>query len=425
MNNRAGHSLLYIHCSTKKVNKSSMPIHPNPAQLRADTPGCEKVIHFNNAGASLMPLPVLNEIQQYLLLEMSMGGYEAARASESKIRSFYEQAAALLNTKPENIAYTVNATDAFSRALSSIAFEPGDLIVTSDNDYISNQITFLSLRKRLGIELIRCESQPAGEVDVDALRSLFRKRKPKLFALSHMPTNSGLIQPAEACGKLSREYDVLFLLDACQTIGQLSLDVTQLHCDFLSATGRKFLRGPRGTGLLFVSDRILQSDRAPLFLDMRGADWVGKEEYQLNPSARRFEDWETAYALQVGLGKAIEYACRLGLDFIEQSIKSISHEIRNRLKQLPNLQLLDNGRHLGGIISTYLPSVRDPVALRNYLQAKGINTTVQMRNDALIDFDRKSVPWSLRISPHYYNTMEEVDKLMSALHEAEASFNNT
>src|SRR5437868_2706208 len=266
-------------------------------KLRADTPGCEGRIHFNNAGAGLMPASVLEAAQAHLRLESEIGGYEAAAAQEEAIANFYRATAQLLGCRPENIAHTANATDAYSRALSSIPFEAGDVLATTRNDYISNQIAFLSLQRRLGIEIVHAPDLPEGGVDVAALETIVKKRRPRLVAVTHIPTNAGLVQPVEEIGAICQDNRVLYLVDACLSVGQRVLDVEEIRCDFLTATHRKYLRGARGSGFLYVSDEALAAGLEPLFIDMQGARWADAAHYEPVRSARRFEDWEFPYAL--------------------------------------------------------------------------------------------------------------------------------
>ena len=200
-----------------------------------------------------MPLPVLNAIKAHLDLEARIGGYEAARQETARISQVYEAASSLLNCQAKNIAFTANATDSYSRALSAIPFKSGDVILTTNEDYTSNQIAFLSLKKRFGVEVVRIPSAQGGGVDLNRAGQLITDLHPKLVAITHMPTNSGLIQPVAEIGEYCRRQDTLYLLDACQTAGQLNLDVEQIGCDFLSSTCRKFLRGPRGVGFLYVN----------------------------------------------------------------------------------------------------------------------------------------------------------------------------
>ncbi|UHG92791.1 aminotransferase class V-fold PLP-dependent enzyme [Spirosoma oryzicola] len=383
--------------------------------LRNDTPGTRHVVHFNNAGASLMPQPVIDAITSHLTLESEIGGYEAAQLRQDATQQFYTSTADLLNTTAEHIAATANATDAYARALSSIPFERGDVILTTVNDYVSNQLAFLSLQKRLGVNIVRAEDSPAGGVSVEDIASKIKALRPRLVAVTHIPTNSGLIQPVEAIGQLCREADVLYLVDACQSVGQLPLDVNQIHCDFLTATCRKFLRGPRGVGFLYVSDKVLSSQLAPLFVDLRGAVWESADSYQLLPTAQRFEYWEFPHALLQGAAEANRYALSVGLEAIARRNTTLRENLCNRLRQLPDVRLLDEGERLASIIT--LSSERKPAAdLKSALLAERINTSLSDHGSAILDYDRKGITTAaLRISPHYFNTEEEITTLVDAL----------
>lgn len=384
-------------------------------KLRKETPGIVKVNHMNNAGAGLMPQPVIDAIIGHIELEAEIGGYEAADFRKNEIREFYTAASKLLNCKPENIAFTANATDAFTRAFSSIPFEKGDIILTTNDDYISNQLHFLSFAKRFGIIIKHVKSAAGGGVDLNDLDRQLKLWKPKLLSVTHVPTNSGLVQPVEEIAEIVSKYDTLYLLDACQSVGQIPLDVKKIKCDFLSATSRKFLRGPRGAGFLYVSDRVLDMGLEPLFIDMRGADWIAKDKYIQRPGAIRFEDWEFAYALLLGTKAAISYYLDNQPEQIWERIKLLSSYIRKQLADIPEIRLLDKGPELCSLITFTLPGM-NPEQLKKELAEKDINVVTSYRNFAVIDFDEKEVEWAIRISPHYYNLESEADELIHALH---------
>ena len=384
--------------------------------LRNDTPGCHGKIHFNNAGASLMPQPVIDAIQHHISLEAMLGGYEAADQVDAEMNGFYNSAAKLLNAHPRNIAFTSSATNSYTRALSCIPFEKGDKVLIANEDYISNQLAFLSLEKRWNIQLIRAGSIQEGGVDIADMERLMDKHHPKLVSLTHVPTNSGLVQPVAAVGQLCRDRNIHYLVDACQSVGQFPVDVNQIQCDFLSATFRKFLRGPRGTGFLYVSDSILDKNWEPLFIDMRGAEWTGDNTYKIRPDARRFEEWELPYALVLGAKAAIDYALHIGLDEIQIRNKFLSEAIRQKIEASKGLHLLDLGKELSSII-TLSVAKGQPKDLLDALRKRNINTSISYRNFALIDFEKKGVEWALRISPHYFNTEEEIETLIKALQE--------
>ena len=389
------------------------------ARLRAETPGCASRIHFNNAGSGLMAAPVLEAITEYLELEAELGGYEAADAREEAIHDFYAATAQLLGCKARNIAFASNATDAFARALSSIPFASGDLILTTRDDYISNQIAFFSLRKRFGVDVVHAPNVPEGGVDVGAMERLMRERRPRLVAVTHIPTNSGLVQPVAEIGRRCRELELLYLVDACQSVGQYAIDVEQLGCDFLSATGRKFLRGPRGSGLLYVSDRALAAGYEPLFIDMRGARWVGPEDYRQVETAARFEDWEFSYATLLGSAAAIRYALTVGIDVIAERTPALGAALRERLAELDGVRIFDRGRRRCAIVTFTVDGWNSEV-LMTELRRRRINSSVSAREHALYDFTDKGVEACVRMSPHYYNTEQEVDEVVDAVRELAA-----
>jgi selenocysteine lyase/cysteine desulfurase len=362
-----------------------------------------------------MPTPIVRAITSHIALEAEIGGYEAAELRRDDIRKFYTATADLLNTTPENIAATANATAAYARALSSIPFERGNVILTTINDYVSNQIAFLSLQKRFGVKIVRADDDLKGGVSVDDMASKIESLRPRLVAVTHVPTNSGLVQPVEAIGQLCREYDVLYLVDACQSVGQLPVDVFAIHCDFLTATCRKFLRGPRGMGFLYVSDKVLSEGYAPLFIDLHGASWESANEFRPVPTALRFEDWEFPYALVLGAAEAHRYALNVGLDNIRERNAELCNSLRGSLTDLPGVRLLDEGEHLSSIVT--LISDRKPAEdIKAQLSAEHINTSLSTHGAAILDYDRKGMTTSaLRISPHYFNTNLEVNTLIETL----------
>lgn len=384
--------------------------------LRGDTPGSEKVVHFNNAGCGLLAKPVLATMLDHLNLEAEIGGYEAAAARASEVDGFYREIAALINARPHNIAFAASATHAYSTALSSIPFEPGDVVLTTRNDFISNQIAFLSLRKRFGVEIVHAPDTAEGGVDVEAMAALMRDRRPKLVAATHIPTNSGLVQPIAEIGRHCRELGLLYLVDACQSVGQYPVDVEEIGCDLLTSTCRKFLRGPRGSGFLFVSDRFLEAGHEPLFIDMHGARWSAPGEYDPAESARRFEEWEFPYATVLGCARAARYAREVGLEAISRRTPALAARLRDGLAAVPGIEVLDRGPKLGALV-TFSVKGWEAIPFKEAMDARRINSALSYREFAQFDFGDKDVDWCLRLSPHYYNTEQEVDDVAAAVAE--------
>ena len=386
------------------------------ARWRADTPACSRLVHLNNAGAALAPRPVQSAILDHLALEQEMGGYEAADARLEDIRHAYAAMGRLLGTEARNIALVQNSTVAFAQAISAFDFNQGDILLTSRSDYASNQIMYLSLEHRRGVEIVRAPDAAEGGIDPDAVQKLIRRRRPSLVALTWIPTNSGLVQPVEAVGRICRNAGVPYLVDACQAVGQLPVDVAALQCDYLSGTARKFLRGPRGLGFLYVSDRVLEAGAHPVLVDMHGADWTDPDAFALNPDARRFETWEVAFALVLGLGAAAEYALQAGVEPTGRRARELAEHARSRLAVIPGVRILDRGPELCAIVTIAVDG-RDTRDIKLDLRRRGINTSSPHREDAVIDMDEKGTASALRISPHYYNTHEEIDTTVGAIRE--------
>jgi selenocysteine lyase/cysteine desulfurase len=389
----------------------------DPTPWRSDTPAARAGrIHLNNAGAGLMPRPVIEAITGHIGLETQLGGYEAADAARPDIAAAYDSVARLIGAGARNIAVVENATVAFAQALSAFDFAAGDRILTTRNDYISNQLMYLSLRKRAGVEIVHAEDLPEGGVDPQSVRELIRLHRPRLVAVTWVPTNSGLIQPVEDVGAVCAELEVAYLIDACQAVGQIEIDVARLQCDFLSATARKFLRGPRGAGFLYVSDRMLERGAAPLWIDMRGARWTDPLEYALAPDATRFENWEFAYALLLGMGAAARYAMDVGVAAGGAYAAALAARAREGLRAIPGARVLDRGPTLAAIVTVELPGATAEEIMRA-LREQAINTSATHRDFAVIDMDAKRARDALRISPHYYNTERDIDTLLFALEE--------
>ncbi|MDJ0907097.1 MAG: aminotransferase class V-fold PLP-dependent enzyme [Woeseiaceae bacterium] len=382
------------------------------ASARADTPAAERILHFNNAGASLMPTPVYEAVLEHLALEREIGGYEAESIAAEAAGAFYTEFAALLNCRSSEIAYVENATRAWDMAFYSIPFKAGDRVLTHGSEYSSNFLALLQQRERCGIEIDIAPSDASGQVDVDALEARIRPET-RLIALTHIPTQGGLVNPAEAVGDVARRHGILFLLDACQSVGQIDLDVERIGCQMLSGTGRKFLRGPRGTGFLYVSDDVVDT-LDPVFIDMRAADWVAPDRYRFKDGARRFETWESYVAGRVGLARAVRYARELGLDSIEERVASLAATLRTALAGLPGVTVHDLGERRSGIV-TFQKGGESPEDTAARLREMHINVSYTNRLSAQIDFGERGIDSLVRASVHYFNTEEEIERFAASV----------
>jgi selenocysteine lyase/cysteine desulfurase len=402
--------------SADELRRRESPLDPlDLDRLRAETPGVAFGIHLNNAGAALAPAPVLDAVREHLQAEVELGGYEAADAREAEIREAYRAVEALLGAPEGTVAFVENATAAFAAALSAIPFRAGDLLLTTRQDYVSNQLMYFSLRERFGIRVERAPDLPAGGVDTQAMVEAVRRERPRLVAMTHIPTSSGLVQDPAPIARECRAREIPFLLDACQSVGQMPVEVGELPATFIAATSRKFLRGPRGSGFLYVDRQALEAGLTPLFPDLRGADWIEADRARPAPDARRFENWEFAWALVLGTGAAARYAGAVGLPAIRDRAWELAAELRERLREIPGVRVLDRGPRLSAIVTA---TVRgwEPPRLVGKLREMGIRTSSVDRASALLDFDEKKVEGALRLSPHYYTAARELDAAVEALH---------
>ncbi|MEU4670734.1 aminotransferase class V-fold PLP-dependent enzyme [Amycolatopsis sp. NPDC023774] len=380
------------------------------ARARAETPGCSGVVHFNNAGSALPPARVTDTMVDYLRAEALVGGYEAAAAAAERTEAVYTSVARLINAAPEDIAITDNATRSWQAVFYALRFGPGEKILTSRAEYASNAIAYLQVARRTGARVEVVADDETGQLDVADLRRLIDDDV-KLITVSHVPTQCGLVNPAEEIGKVAREAGIPFLLDACQSAGQLDLDVELLQCDALSATGRKYLRGPRGTGFLYVHPR-LRERLEPATLDLHSASWESPNEFVVDPTAKRFEVWERDYAAVLGLGAAVDYALEWGLPAIEQRVGELGATLRGRLGELDGVRVHDVGARKCGLVAFSLDGLgAEQVKVR--LSAAKINTSVTHATSAQYDFTARDLPDLVRASVHYYNTEGEIDLLTS------------
>jgi len=380
--------------------------------IRADTPGVEHVTHLMAAGSALMPTPVIEAMNAYLALEARIGGYEAEARCADELDAVYDDVARLVGAKRTEIALLENATAAWCQAFYALSLKRGDRILTAEAEYAANFVAFLQRAKRDGITVDVVPSDAQGALDVAALEQMIDDRV-ALIAITWIPTNGGLVNPAEAVGQVARRHDIPYLLDACQAVGQMPVDVATLGCDFLSATGRKFLRGPRGTGFLYVREALIES-LEPAMVDHFAAPWVATERYALRPDARRFENWENAYMLRAGLGTAVRYAMDLGLDAIQARAWQLAEALRARLRAMPGATVKDLGRIKSAIVSFTIDGL-EPGQVVQVLREQAINIGTSDPASTLLDAQARKLPMLLRASPHYYNTEDELDRLLDAL----------
>ena len=382
------------------------------ARIRAETPGCARVLHLNAAGSSLPSRRTLEATLDHLKLEAEIGGYEAADQARDTLDGFYPSVARLIGAEESEIGFVENATRAWDLAFYSLDFKPGDRILTCVSEYSSNYISYLQVAKKTGAEIVVVPDDKHGQIDLAALERAIDKRT-KLVSLSHVPTQGGLVQPAEAVGKIVNDAGVLYLLDACQSVGMMPIDVKRIGCDFLSATGRKYMRGPRGTGFLYARTRST-SRIEPIFLDNHAARWTGDREYTVLGDAKRFENWERYFAGVIGLKVAADQANELGMEAVWARLRQLADGLRARLAKLGGVTLTDLGMVKGAIV-TFAVKDADHTALKMALREQGINVSVSTQFSSRLDLLGRGLHDVMRASVHVYNTEDELDRFAAAL----------
>jgi len=382
-------------------------------RARGDTPACEDVLHFNNAGSSLPPRCVVEAQTAHLELEARIGGYEASDREQAKWERAYDAVAALIGCDRSEVAVVENATRAWDMAFYAVPLKRGDRVLTARAEYVSNYLAMLQIAGKSGASVEVVPSDADGALDLEALRRMVDDRV-KLVCVTHAAGNGGLVNPVEDIGRIVRQQSgALFLVDACQSAGQLPLDVDRIQADMLSATGRKFLRGPRGVGFLYVRRSVLGALEPP-FVDLHAAHWTSAQHYEWREDARRFENWETNYASKIGLAVAVDYALEWGMEAISARTLGLAALLRERLAELRGVTVRDIGRVKSGIC-TFTVEGKDAFAVRDALRARAVNTSVSTIEAARLDFEARGLSQMVRASVHYYNSEDEVDRFCREL----------
>jgi len=377
------------------------------ARLRAETPGADRILHLNHAGSSLMSAPTIAAVQAQLRREAEGGSMEAGSAAAVALEQVRADAAELLNAAADEIAFTGGNSDGWGRAFAALRLKPGDKVLVARSEWGGN----LACLERAGVVIETVPSDDDGQISLAALESRLDDRV-RLLALTWAPANGGLIQPAAAVGRLARAAGVPYFIDAAQVVGQLPVDVRAVGCDMLTAPGRKALRGPRGTGLLFVR-RDFQDRLDPAFVDTNSAP-IGPVGTVLRSDARRFESAEGPAALRLGLGVAIRQALDLGIGNIRAAIAANADALRARLAEVPGVTLRDLGIERSGLVSFTLAG-RAGAPVQAAMLAQGINLGFNGRAYTPLDMDARGLDEVLRASVSYLTTEAELDRFIAAL----------
>lgn len=373
--------------------------------------------YFNHAGASLMSQSVIDTVVAHLQLESRIGGYAAAMQQQSAMDQVYARAAQLLNCDTDEIALTDSHSRGWRDVLSCLQFSKGDRILVSHSEWGGNYAALTHMAQRSGASLEIMPATTTGEVCLKSLAHMLDDRV-RLVSLTWLPANGGLIQPAAQVGALTRAAGIPFFLDAAQAVGQLPVDVRALACDVLTTPGRKWLRGPRGTGLLYVR-RAFLSALIPPVVDHFTAPFA-QGCYTLRDDARRFETSEAGIAARLGLGQALEEALTQGIDHIQLNIVAKSQLIREALAQLPHVQLRDTGVHQSGLVSFTFDHLSPKTALTR-LHELGVEVASNGVAFTPLDMQARGLTDILRASVHTINTEGDIARLIHAVSKTAAT----
>lgn len=383
-------------------------------QLRAETKGTTKRIHFNNAGSALPPDVVVDTVVDYLKEEAVFGGYETEAKYKDQLENTYDLIAKLINAHRDEIALVENASTAWGLVFNGIDFKRGDEIITTEMEYITNLIGFINVQQNNGVVLRVVPNDENGNLILTELEAAISP-KTKLIAVTHIPSTAGGMIPVVAIGKIARKHNIMYLVDACQTAGQAPIDVEEIGCDALSVTGRKYLRAPRGTGFLYVRKAV--QDRFKLFfMDGLSTPNVTQTGYNVRPDARRFELYEKSRALTLGLGKAIEYALAIGVNRSWHRIQMLADNLRWQLAAIEGVTVHDFGAEQCGIVTFSVKDIDSPTVKAKLLE-QNINVSVGLAKSTLIYMEKNHLLSIVRASVHYYNTGHEIAVLCKAVTE--------
>jgi cysteine desulfurase/selenocysteine lyase len=378
-------------------------------RARSDTPGCTVRIHANNGGAALQPTAVINAVSSYAATEAIVGGYETQDLYSEQLAEVYRDVASLIGASASEIAITDSASRAWQLMFQAIPLCEGDRLLTSRTEYGTNYLTMLRRAELSGAVVEFVPDDEYGQISVGALESMMDDNV-KAVCLTHVPTNSGLVQPAEAVGKVVSKWPAYYILDAAQSVGQLPVSVADIGCDLLATAGRKYLRGPRGTGFIYASSTVIE-DLVPALVDLQSADWTGEASYEFWPDARRFESWEFDCSGRMGLGAAARYAQSFDQAASWVYIKELGDHLRSSLRELSTVTVHERGQELSGA-ATFSVAGYDSEAVWRRLTARGINTYPVSSHYARLDMEPRGLKDVVRAGMHYYNTHDEVDTLV-------------
>lgn len=387
------------------------------ARIRRDTPGLKGRLNLDNAGSSFMATPVIERMKAALEQDVLLGGYVAQEQQQNELDDIYPTLAALFGGLATDYAVVGSAVDGWTKAFYSLPLELGDNIVTAYTEYCANYVAYLQLKEKRGVEIRVARMAAEGGVDLEHLESLVDANT-KLISITHMPSSSGEIVDVAAVGRIARKHDILFQLDACQSAGHIPLNVNDLGCDIMTGTARKFLRGPRGIGFLYVNERARQK-MEPIVLTNQSAAWVQSDKYDLRSDTRVFEAWERSVVNQLGFKAALDYYQNIGVKEAGHTLLNVADYLRSGLAVKSNVSMTCPHSARSAIITFNLTGL-SPEDVKMRMEGHGISTQIASVNHTRLDLEARQIDKAVRVSPHYYTTSEDVDRFLDVLDQIQA-----
>ena len=380
---------------------------------RERTVGAALSHHFNAAGAALASVDVVSTVVDHLRLEERLGGYEAAALMRESAEAVYDAAAALIGASAPEIAIFDSASTGLRVLMDALRPMRGDRIVASSTTYVSHALQLMTIAREQDVDLVVAPVDEHGRMDVAALDALLADGRPSFVTVSHIPTSSGLTEPVARIGEAARRHGATYIVDATQSIGHLDVDVDRIGCDALVTTGRKFLRGPRGTGFGYIRSSLLER-LIPTAPDVRGAKWTGMTDWELSPSARRFETWENSVATRLGLGVALREAIQRGPERTESWLLERALMLRGSLSLIPGVEVVDPEGSTSAIVTFVVEGIAATDVVTALAAIDGRVVAVPDTHGQW-DLGARAIPSVVRASIHVYNDEADLDALLAAV----------
>ena len=376
-----------------------------------------KTVYLNNAGAGIMSQNTYDVIVNHMNLEMAVGAYKAATLQAERVQEFYSNSAKLLNAhSKDEIAFIDSASRGWNLVMYGLNISKNDTIVTLESEYGTNLLTIYDIAKHTGcsVNVVKCNND--GSVNVDAVTNALISGG-TVLAISHVAAQGSIVNPVVELGQTAKKYGALYIVDGCQAVGQLNVDVQEIQCHAYMAAGRKWLRGPRGTGILYV--RTGAPIRTPQ-IDLASADLVFGDkgnviDVQIRKDAKQFELWEKSTASLLGLSNAIKEYLDHGIELSTLEIVAKANKIRNCISNNPNLLLVGNPHTPVGTAGFYLADPSRESMVKDLFEKHGFIISCMCDWDCPIFFPKNGVQYIFRLTPHYYTPDEDIDAICALI----------